>query len=192
MKIKRITRGNSPRWPERLMDVYRRVVRKKRTRVLLILSALLLGLAGSCVMLIRLTESILCSPGFLNVEVHPPGPYDGVHYDINYLDQSLEWTPDGSHIVFNTRGNYLTDSGVSSLPNIRTHVASADGSSLVSVANNGDFDITWFVDGFYRRVSHRILDLQVCGRRYPIQGHIRALFRDRDFRIGWIQPSSPY
>lgn len=147
MKIKQITRGNSPRWPERLRGVYRRVVRKKRTRVILILSVMLVGLAGSCVMLISFVDSIRCSPrfGIFNIEYgfEPPGPYGGVQYDIgSYLDQSLEWTPDGSHIVFNTRGNYLTDSGVSSLPNSRTHVASADGSSLVSIANNGDFDIT--------------------------------------------------
>ena len=60
----------------------------------------------------------------------------------SYLDQSLEWTSDGSHIVFNTRDYYLDNFGVDFPPNSRTHVVATDGVSLVSISNDGEFDIS--------------------------------------------------
>ena len=122
------------------------VIRKKRVRLLLILSAVALGITGSCVMLVRFTNSILCSPesGAFNIESgFEVWPYRGVQYDMSsYLDQSLEWTSDGSHIVFNTRDYYLDNFGVDFPPNSRTHVVAADGVSLVSISNDGEFDIS--------------------------------------------------
>ena len=144
MRIKQTTRRNSLRWPKKLKDVYRRAVRKKRARVLLILSAVLLGLAGSCVMLIQFVDSVRCSQrfGLFNIESGMGAvPYAGFHYDTGHLDQSLEWTPDGSHIVFDTDEYVGRRREVYPPPPNQTHVTSADGSSLISIANDDNFDI---------------------------------------------------
>ena len=130
---------------EKISRIHHLYNRKKRGRVILILSAVVLVLVGSCVMLIRFTNSILCSPesGAFNIESgFEVWPYSGVQYDVGYLGQSLEWTPDGSHIIFDTRDYYLGNFGVDSPPNTRIHVVSADGSSLVSITNTGKFDIS--------------------------------------------------
>ena len=123
------------------------LIRKKRVRVILILSAVALGITGSCVMLVRFTNDILCSPGFglFNIEAGlGRGPYAGIREDIDYLDQSLEWTPDGSHIVFGATDDYRGDfhEYYFSPRTTRIQVAAADGSSLVSISNDGEFDIS--------------------------------------------------
>ena len=123
------------------------VIRKKRVRVLLILSAVALGIMGSCVMLVRFTNNVLCSPGFglFNIEAGlGRGPYAGIREDIDYLDQSLEWTPDGSHIIFGATDDYRGDfhEYYFSPRTTRIQIAAADGSSLVSISNDGEFDIS--------------------------------------------------
>ena len=123
------------------------VIRKNRVRLLLILSAVALGIMGSCVVLVRFTNNILCSPGFglFNIEAGlGRGPYAGIREDIDHLDQSLEWTPDGSHIIFGATDDYRGDfhEYYFSPRTTRIQIAAADGSSLVSISNDGEFDIS--------------------------------------------------
>ena len=123
------------------------VIRKNRVRLLLILSAVALGIMGSCVMLVRFTNNVLCSPGFglFNIEAGlGRGPYAGIREDIDHLDQSLEWTPDGSHIIFGATDDYRGDfhEYYFSPRTTRIQIAAADGSSLVSISNDGEFDIS--------------------------------------------------
>lgn len=124
----------------------RQLIRSKLVRVLIIVLAVVLGLAlVSYLVLSWWLQQLVCSPGFLNVEAARINPYYDAWSDLRRMAPRprLQWTPNGDHIVFEAEfpvptDSYSRDGRPHDIPGNRIYVVAADGPGLRLLTETGE------------------------------------------------------